>query len=239
MDTTTPARSRSACELEDSPPGLQPPSPRYSLGQRFRSLYHALWFRLSERIHWSRKPYHEVPIGRPYRSRNLAVGLYRIPAGSLWSLLRIPLRTTHVPGETMPISICWTRPGRQRPGPFPTGGLVTDVGCANFWYAQTLHRFFQPAKLTGVDVEGFPTLSDRLQPLRRGRRIRRESSADLVCDRRLLRDGRTDGCHHGLVSVCHAGTRSSLAAPVNGVFSGTAPCPHRAQPLRREGPCSW
>jgi len=39
--------------------------------------------------------------------------------------------------------------------PVPTGGLVTDVGCANFWYAQTLHRFFRPAKLTGVDVEGY------------------------------------------------------------------------------------
>jgi len=45
----------------------------------------------------------------------------------------------------------WTAAGR----PVPTGDLVTDVGCANFWYAQTLHRFFQPAKLTGVDVEGY------------------------------------------------------------------------------------
>jgi hypothetical protein len=45
----------------------------------------------------------------------------------------------------------WTAAGR----PVPTGGLVTDVGCANFWYARTLHRFFRPAKLTGVDVEGY------------------------------------------------------------------------------------
>lgn len=45
----------------------------------------------------------------------------------------------------------WAAAGR----PVPTGGLVTDVGCANFWYARTLHRFFRPAKLTGVDVEGY------------------------------------------------------------------------------------
>ena len=39
----------------------------------------------------------------------------------------------------------WTAIGR----PLPQGGSVTDVGCANFWYARTLHTFFRPAKLTG------------------------------------------------------------------------------------------
>ena len=29
------------------------------------------------------------------------------------------------------------------------------MGCANFWYARTLHAFFRPAKLTGVELEGF------------------------------------------------------------------------------------
>jgi hypothetical protein len=154
MDTTTPARSRSACELEDSPPGLQPPSPRYSLGQRFRSLYHALWFRLSERIHWSRKPYHEVPIGRLtdlatwqsacIESLQARYGLcFESRYGRHTSLANYAYLDL--------LDQAWTAAAR----PVPTGGLVTDVGCANFWYAQTLHRFFRPAKLTGVDVEGF------------------------------------------------------------------------------------
>jgi len=154
MDTTTPARSRSACELEDSPPGLQPSPPRYSLGQRCRSLYHALWFRLSERIHWSRKPYHEVPIGRLtdlatwqsacIESLQARYGLcFESRYGRHTSLANYAYLDL--------LDQAWTAAAR----PVPTGGLVTDVGCANFWYAQTLHRFFQPAKLTGVDVEGF------------------------------------------------------------------------------------
>ena len=54
----------------------------------------------------------------------------------------------------------WTAIGR----PLPQGGSVTDVGCANFWYARTLHTFFRPAKLTGVEVEGF-----RVYPISRRR----------------------------------------------------------------------
>ena len=45
----------------------------------------------------------------------------------------------------------WTSLNRQP----RQGGLVTDVGCANFWYARTLHTFFRPAMLTGVEFEGF------------------------------------------------------------------------------------
>ena len=154
MGTTTPARSRSACELEDSSPGPQPSPSRYSLGQRCRSLYHALWFHLSERIRWSRTPYYEVPVGH---LTDLAT----------W-------QSTRIESLQARYGICFEfRYGRHtslanyacldlldqawraadRPG--PTGGLVTDVGCANFWYARTLHRFFRPAKLTGVDVEGY------------------------------------------------------------------------------------
>jgi hypothetical protein len=39
--------------------------------------------------------------------------------------------------------------------PRPEGGELCDVGCASFWYAATLHAFFRPRRLLGVDVEGF------------------------------------------------------------------------------------
>ena len=154
MDTTTPARSRFACELEDSPPGLQPSPPRYSLGQRCRSLYHALWFGLSERIRWSRKPYHEVSVGR---LTNLATWQSAC-IESLQARYGICFESRYGRHTSLAnyayldlLDQAWAAADR----PVPTGGLVTDVGCANFWYAQTLHRFFRPAKLTGVDVEGY------------------------------------------------------------------------------------
>lgn len=154
MRTTPPATSRSASELTDSSASLQPSVSRYSLIQRCRSLYHGLWFRLSERIWRSRRPYHETPIG-------FFSGL------APWQITRIDeLRARYdVRFESQYghhtalanyayldlLNQAWTAANRS----VPTGGLVTDVGCANFWYARTLHRFFRPAKLTGVDVEGF------------------------------------------------------------------------------------
>ena len=154
MGTPPSTPSRSACELRASSPCVQPSPPRYSLGQRCRSLYHALWFRLSEQMRWSRSTYHEVPVGH---LTNLAP----------WQTARIEsLRAryglcfeSHYGHHTYLANYAyldlldqaWAAADR----PVPTGGLVTDVGCANFWYARTLHRFLQPAKLTGVDVEGF------------------------------------------------------------------------------------
>ncbi len=154
MDTAPSATSRSACELEDSPPGPQPSPPRYSLGQRCWSLYHALWLRLSERIRWSRKPYHEVPVGR---LTDLATW-QQTCIESLQARYGVCFESRYGRHTSLAnyayldvLDQAWAAADR----PVPTGGLVTDVGCANFWYARALHRFFRPAKLTGVDVEGF------------------------------------------------------------------------------------
>ena len=40
------------------------PAPRYSLSQRLRSGYHALWYRVGQRLGWSRGVYRERPVGR-------------------------------------------------------------------------------------------------------------------------------------------------------------------------------
>ena len=134
--------------------GLAPPAHRYTVIQRCRSLYHGLWFRLSEGLRWSRRPYHETPIG-------CLAGL------AAWQITRIDelqarygLRfEAHYGHHTALANYAyldlldqaWTITNR----PVPQGMAVTDVGCANFWYARTLHAFFRPATLTGVDVEGF------------------------------------------------------------------------------------
>lgn len=113
-----------------------------------------MWYRLSERIRWSRRPYHETPVGR-------------LSGLASWQIARIDeLRARY--------DLCfesqyghhtalanyayldlldqsWTTTRQS----VPPGIVVTDVGCANFWYARTLHAFFRPARLTGVDVEGF------------------------------------------------------------------------------------
>lgn len=113
-----------------------------------------MWYRLSERMRWSRRPYHETPIG-------CLSGL------ASWQITRIDeLRTRYdVRFESQYghhtalanyayldlLDRAWTIANR----PVPQGIVVTDVGCANFWYARTLHAFFRPVALTGVDVEGF------------------------------------------------------------------------------------
>ena len=131
-----------------------PPDQQYSLVQRFRSLYHGLWFRLSERIRWSRQPYHEIPIGR-------------LSGLTPWQIARIDeLQArydvrfeSHYGHHTALANYAYLDLLDQAWGnvnrPVPHDIAVTDVGCANFWYARTLHGFFRPTTLTGVDVEGF------------------------------------------------------------------------------------
>ncbi|MCS6295766.1 MAG: hypothetical protein H8K09_06000 [Nitrospira sp.] len=131
-----------------------PREQRYSLLQRCRSLYHGLWFRLSEWIRWSRRPYHETPIG-------CLSGL------ASWQITRIDeLREhyqvcfeSHYGQHTALANYAYLdlldRASTIAKQPIPQGIAVTDVGCANFWYARALQAFFRPATLTGVDVEGF------------------------------------------------------------------------------------
>ena len=53
-----------ADEERSLPVAIALPLPRYSLPQRLRSGYHALWYRLGERLSWSRGVYCERPVRR-------------------------------------------------------------------------------------------------------------------------------------------------------------------------------
>jgi hypothetical protein len=154
MGTTPATASDSATGRTAGLPDRSQASHHSSLGQRCRSLYHGLWFRLSERLRWSRKPYHEVP------ATHLA-GLKSWQAACVHSLrTRYDVRFESSYGHQTALASyayldlldqAWNATAR----PIPEGGRVTDVGCANFWYARALHTFFRPSTLTGVDVEGF------------------------------------------------------------------------------------
>ena len=154
MPTTPPVTFHAPRLVQAPAPSPSSPNHRYSLGQRCRSLYHALWFGLSERIRWSRKPYHEVPVGRLTdleTGQSACIESLQARYGACFES-RYGRHTSLANYAYLDLlDQAWAAADR----PVPTGGLVTDVGCANFWYAQTLHRFFRPAKLTGVDVEGY------------------------------------------------------------------------------------
>ncbi len=154
MGTTPATASDSGTEQTTGPLDCPHMGHHGSLGQRCRSLYHELWFRLSERLRWSRKPYHETP------ALHLA-DLAPWQAARVHSLqTRYGVSFESCYGQHTALANyayldlldqAWQATAR----PIPQGSRVTDVGCANFWYAQALHRFFRPAQLTGVDVEGF------------------------------------------------------------------------------------
>ncbi len=134
--------------------GIQRRQGDVTLVQRCRSLYHDLWYRLSERLRWSRRPYHEPPVGRlsglaPWQASRIEA------LGAQYDARFESCYSQHTALANYAYLDLLDQAWRAMARPIPQGGLVTDVGCASFWYARTLHRFFRPAVLTGVDVEGF------------------------------------------------------------------------------------
>jgi SAM-dependent methyltransferase len=42
----------------------------------------------------------------------------------------------------------------------PQGGVLCDIGCASFWYAAAMAKFFAPHDLVGVEIEGHRLFRD-------------------------------------------------------------------------------
>jgi hypothetical protein len=126
---------------------------QYPLHQRLRSGYHALWYRLGERLSWSRGTYREPPA---YRFDHLT-GCQQ--ARIAWLSKQFSVRFEQHCGQATALrnydyldilEQTWSAWGQPR----PVGGVVQDIGSSNFWYARALHAFFRPAGLTGVEIEG-------------------------------------------------------------------------------------
>jgi SAM-dependent methyltransferase len=124
-----------------------------SFVQRLRSSRHGFWLGVSERLRWSRGPCRETPANElsglaPQEAQRIAALQQRY---QLRFELQLSAATARRNYEYLDIlDIAWEGAGLPR----PVGGALTDVGCANFWYAATLQAFFHPARLTGVEVEG-------------------------------------------------------------------------------------
>ncbi len=148
-----------ACE-----PSTPPPVPHsiflvYSWLQRLRSLRHRFWYGVSERVRWSRGVFHETPVRElPERTIEQA---NRIAALRTRYQVQFELRMTAVTAannyEYLDIlDRAWGAAGLAQ----PSGGRLSDIGCASFWYAAALDAFFRPERLVGVEVEGYRLFKD-------------------------------------------------------------------------------
>jgi SAM-dependent methyltransferase len=131
----------------------------YSLLQRIRSLRHGFWYGVSERLRWSRGVFEEAPAGelciaeRELDERIAALReRYQVQFEQ-----RMSAATSANNYEYLDIlDRGWAAAGLTR----PAGGVLCDVGCASFWYAATLHAFFRPDRMVGVEVEGYRLFRD-------------------------------------------------------------------------------
>ena len=134
-------------------------SPRYTVSQRLRSCYHALWYSLGEQLRWSRGVYCEQPVGhisRLSRGQQTRIDLLRRRFDARFEEHCAALTSLKNYDYLDMLDQAWMSYGQPR----PVGGVVHDVGASNFWYARALHTFFQPVELTGVEVEGYRIYSN-------------------------------------------------------------------------------
>jgi hypothetical protein len=129
-------------------------SPSYSIRQLLASRYHAFWYHLGERFAWSRGAYRE----RPIRQLSQLTGIQQARIALLQRRFRVGFEQQAEPSTALKqydylevLEQTWSALGL----PYAVGGAVQDIGSSNFWYAATLHAFFQPSELVGVEVEGY------------------------------------------------------------------------------------
>jgi SAM-dependent methyltransferase len=131
----------------------------YSLLQRLISLRHGFWFAVSERLRWSRGALAETP-ARELCNVELEQGERIAALRERYQVQfeqRLSARTSANNYEYLDIlDRSWSESGLR----WPAGGTLCDIGCASFWYAATLEAFFRPARLIGVEVEGYRLLRD-------------------------------------------------------------------------------
>jgi hypothetical protein len=127
--------------------------PRYSFQQRVRSHYYAFWYRLGERLAWSRGNYRERSAGR-------LQGLTGIQQDRIASLtrqfrVRFERRAEQITAlkQYDYLDILQQTWSAMRL-PHSVGGIVHDLGSSNFWYAPVLEAFLRPTELLGIEVEG-------------------------------------------------------------------------------------
>lgn len=131
----------------------------YSLLQRLRSLRHGFWYRVSERVRWSRGAFEEPP-ARELRTvdteqaERIAALRERYQVQFEREMSAASSRNNYEYLDLLDRG--WSNTQVER----PSGGVLCDIGCASFWYAATLQAFFRPQRMVGVEVEGHRLLRD-------------------------------------------------------------------------------
>jgi SAM-dependent methyltransferase len=131
----------------------------YSWLQRLKSLRHAFWYGVSERIRWSRGAFEETPAGELCtvdREQGARIAALRDRYQVQYER-RMSAATSFNNYEYLDIL---DRGWSESQVPRSSGGVLCDIGCASFWYAATLQAFFHPDRMVGVEVEGHRLFRD-------------------------------------------------------------------------------
>lgn len=112
-----------------------------------------MWYRLGEGLSWSRGVYRERPVGYLNHlsgCQQAKIAMLRRHFGVRFEQEAELLTALKQYDYLDILEQAWSAWDRPR----SVGGVMHDVGSSNFWYASVLHAFFQPSRLTGIDVEG-------------------------------------------------------------------------------------
>ena len=134
-------------------------TPKRSLPQRLRSLRNRLSLHISNRIRFSRGDFVEQACDQLLMSdANLSsrIAALRLKYGACFE--------AHLTQETSlnnyayldMLDRAWSAV-EETP---PQGCVMSDVGCASFWYAAAMQTFFRPRRLTGYELEAFRRYAD-------------------------------------------------------------------------------
>lgn len=129
-------------------------TPKRSLPQRLRSLRNHLSLHLSNRIRYSRGDFLERPCGSlPVleEAMQARIDSLRTTYGVSFEAQMTQETSLNNYAYLDLLDRAWHASG-DRP---PDSAVMTDVGCASFWYAATLQAFFRPRRLTGYEVEAY------------------------------------------------------------------------------------
>lgn len=122
--------------------------------QRLSSLRHRIWYRVSERLRWSRGAFHEAPcheLPRLTLEQRERIAALRNRYQAKFELGMSSATAMNNYEYLDLLDRAWNAAGLGR----PQGGTLTDIGCASFWYAAALQFFFAPERVVGFEVEGY------------------------------------------------------------------------------------
>lgn len=130
-----------------------------SLELRLQAFKNALFFPLRRRLRWGRRQYRERPVGKlvglsPEQSARIAALEQRF--GLRWPQCFDRANCL----ENYALLEQCVRAARQFNWTWPRDERVLDVGSKNFYYAAVLHALCAPARLTGVELDGYRIYHD-------------------------------------------------------------------------------